>query len=66
MPYVVTVLALISKFSISFTFNGMYIITAELYPTVVRSSAVSVCQTLARFGSIISPNIQLLVKCFKA
>lgn len=30
---VITVLALIAKFSISFPFNGMMIITSEVYPT---------------------------------
>jgi OCT family organic cation transporter-like MFS transporter 4/5 len=43
MPYLVTVLALIGKFTISFTYNGIYIITAEMYPTVIRNSTVSIC-----------------------
>jgi hypothetical protein len=55
------VLALVAKFAISFTYNGIYIITAEMYPTVVRNSAVSICQSFGRLGSVLSPNFQLLV-----
>jgi len=60
MSYMVTVLALIGKFAISFTYNGVYIITSEIHPTVIRNSAVSICQTFARMGAVIAPNIQLL------
>lgn len=64
MGYMVTVLALIGKFTISFTYNSIYIITAEIHPTVIRNSSVSLCQTFARMGAIIAPNIQLLVNYF--
>ena len=36
MSYMVTILALIGKFSISFTYNSVYIITSEIHPTVIR------------------------------
>ena len=36
MSYLITILALIGKFAISFTYNGVYIITAEIHPTVIR------------------------------
>jgi MFS transporter, OCT family, solute carrier family 22 (organic cation transporter), member 4/5 len=64
MPSLITVLALIGKFSISLTYNGVYIITAELYPTIVRNSTVSICSAFARLGAVIAPNIQLLVVIF--
>lgn len=60
LPYLVTILALTAKFAISFTYNGIYIITAEMYPTVIRNSAVSFCQTFARLGAVLAPNFQLL------
>jgi MFS transporter, OCT family, solute carrier family 22 (organic cation transporter), member 4/5 len=60
-PELVTVIALIGKFSISLTFNGIYIITAETYPTFIRNTAVSVAQFIARFGAVIAPYINLLV-----
>lgn len=58
---IVTVLALIAKFCISFTYAGIYIINVEMYPTVIRNSAVSIISLIARFGSIFAPNIQVLV-----
>lgn len=33
-----------------------------MYPTVIRNSAVSICQTFARLGAVLAPNIQLLVR----
>ena len=60
-PILITVLALICKFAISFTYSGIYIIVVEIYPTVIRNSSVSLNSVIARFGSVIAPNIQLLV-----
>ncbi len=62
MPHLITILALVAKFAISFTYNEIYVITAELYPTVIRNGAMSVCQTFSRFGAILSPQVQLLVR----
>ena len=61
LSYLVTILALVGKFSISFTYNGIYIITSEMYPTVIRSSTVSMCQAFARLGAVIAPLIQNMV-----
>jgi hypothetical protein len=36
--------------------------TSELYPTVIRQTAISVCQIVGKIGSIISPQIALLVR----
>ncbi|RNA13309.1 organic cation transporter [Brachionus plicatilis] len=60
MGFLVTACALLGKFSISFTYNTIYIITGESHPTVIRTSAISVCQTFARMGAIVAPNVQLL------
>lgn len=57
----VTCLTLVSKFAISFSYNTIYIITAECHPTVIRNSSLAICQTFSRIGTVISPNIQLLV-----
>ena len=54
-------MALIGKFAISFTYNGIYIITSELYPTVIRNTSVSIAQAFARLGAVIAPSINLLV-----
>ncbi|RMZ97216.1 organic cation transporter isoform X1, partial [Brachionus plicatilis] len=60
----VTGLTLVSKFAISFSYNTIYIITAECHPTVIRNSSLAICQTFSRIGTIISPNIQLLGEIF--
>lgn len=57
----VTTCALIGKFSISFTFNTIYIITAESHPTIIRNSVISICETFSGIGAVIAPYIQLLV-----
>jgi MFS transporter, OCT family, solute carrier family 22 (organic cation transporter), member 4/5 len=60
-PELITVIALIGKFSISLTYNGIYIITTETYPTFIRNTAVSVSQFITRFGAVAAPYINLLV-----
>ncbi|CAF0986427.1 unnamed protein product [Brachionus calyciflorus] len=60
LPVLLTVLALIAKFAISFPFNGMMIITSELHPTVIRNTVVSFCTTISQIGSIIAPQLYLL------
>ena len=65
-PILVTILVLIGKFGISFTFNGIFIITSEIYPTVIRNSSVSICQSIGRLGSVSAPTIQLLVRFQKS
>lgn len=57
----VTGLALVGKLTISFAFNTIYIITAESHPTVIRNSAVAICQTFSRIAAVLAPNIQLMV-----
>jgi MFS transporter, OCT family, solute carrier family 22 (organic cation transporter), member 4/5 len=52
LAWLVTVLALIAKFGISFTFNTVYIVTAEMYPTSIRNSIVSICAGLSSVGGI--------------
>jgi len=50
-----TVFALIGKMAISGSFAISYNFTAELYPTVIRSTAVGLGSMAARVGSIITP-----------
>ncbi|XP_054847701.1 solute carrier family 22 member 13-like [Eublepharis macularius] len=62
LPVVITVLAVIGKFSMSGSFSTSYVYSAELFPTVVRQMGVGLCSVSARVAGIISPLIGLLEK----
>ncbi|KAL3115983.1 hypothetical protein niasHT_007283 [Heterodera trifolii] len=51
---------LAGKVCIQGAFNILYIFTSELYPTVIRNSAVGTCSMMARFGSAASGYIAIL------
>jgi len=55
MVNLATAFALIGKMAVSGSFAIAYNFTAELYPTVVRSTAVGLGSMAARVGSIITP-----------
>jgi hypothetical protein len=61
MPYLIIGLVMAGKFAISFTYNAIFIISAESYPTPIRNTTVAIAQSFGRFGSIIAPSIQFLV-----
>uniref|UniRef100_A0A3Q3QYB5 Major facilitator superfamily (MFS) profile domain-containing protein n=1 Tax=Monopterus albus TaxID=43700 RepID=A0A3Q3QYB5_MONAL len=46
---------MIGKFAVSTAYAVVYAYTAELYPTVLRNTAVGACSMAARIGSITAP-----------
>ncbi|KAL4657152.1 solute carrier family 22 member 13-like [Arapaima gigas] len=60
LPVVVTVLAVIGKFSLAASFSTAYIYSAELYPTAVRQNGVGMNSMAARAAGILAPLIRLL------
>lgn len=52
---------LAGKFMASFSFNIIYIYTSELFPTYTRNSMHALCSSVGRIGSIIAPQVPLLV-----
>lgn len=48
-------LEMIGKFAVSTAFSLVYAFTAELYPTVLRNTALGTCSMAARIGSITAP-----------
>jgi OCT family organic cation transporter-like MFS transporter 4/5 len=50
----------IGKFTVSASFNTLFVYTAELYDTRVRNFALVMCSCVGRLGSLISPQINLL------
>ncbi|CAG7665288.1 unnamed protein product [Allacma fusca] len=55
-----TILVMLGKFAIAGSFAVTYNYTAELFPTVVRNSAVGVGAMAARFSGSLTPLITLL------
>ncbi|KAM7374639.1 hypothetical protein PAMP_007285 [Pampus punctatissimus] len=48
-------LEMMGKFAVTIAFAIVYAYTAELYPTVLRNTAVGACSMASRIGSIIAP-----------
>ncbi|CDQ89542.1 solute carrier family 22 member 5 [Oncorhynchus mykiss] len=48
---------MVGKFAFTMSFTVVYIYTAEIYPTVVRSAGVGVCSSAARIGTIAAPYV---------
>ncbi|XP_067148636.1 solute carrier family 22 member 13-like [Apteryx mantelli] len=66
LAVVITVLAVIGKSAASASFSTSYVYTAELFPTVVRQTAVGLCSMSARVAGIIAPLIHLLERYHRA
>uniref|UniRef100_A0A3P8V546 Major facilitator superfamily (MFS) profile domain-containing protein n=1 Tax=Cynoglossus semilaevis TaxID=244447 RepID=A0A3P8V546_CYNSE len=56
------VLALLGKFGILAAIGVIYVYTGELFPTVIRNTAMSSCAMFARLGSSVSPYLMQLGK----
>ncbi|GAB1602962.1 organic cation transporter protein-like, partial [Argonauta hians] len=59
MPWISSALALIGKFAISSSFAIIFNLTTELFPTVVRNSALGISSSIGRIGSMVAPYIML-------
>uniref|UniRef100_A0A672HLR9 Solute carrier family 22 member 13-like n=1 Tax=Salarias fasciatus TaxID=181472 RepID=A0A672HLR9_SALFA len=60
LPTVVTVLAVLGKFTACSIFITVYIYTAELYPTSLRQNGLGVNGMFGRVAGILAPPIRLL------
>ncbi|KFQ41786.1 Solute carrier family 22 member 13, partial [Nestor notabilis] len=59
-PVVITVMAIIGKFTATASFSTSYVYAAELFPTVVRQTGVGLCSMSARLAGIMAPLMLLL------
>ncbi|XP_070190976.1 organic cation transporter protein-like isoform X3 [Littorina saxatilis] len=55
--WVVVVLSTVGRFFVCMGYSTTYIYAAELFPTVIRASAMGVGVTIVRSGSIVAPYI---------
>ncbi|AWP00008.1 putative solute carrier family 22 member 5-like [Scophthalmus maximus] len=63
-PGVAVFLEMLGKFGITSAFCVVYAFTSELFPTVIRNTAMGCCSLSARIGTIISPFIIYLGKFY--
>lgn len=65
MTWAITLLFLIGKFGVTSSFGIVYVHTAEMLPTVIRSGGVGSASTIARVGALLAPFVPLLVSNYK-
>jgi len=64
LSWVTITLAMGGKFFATITFFVVYLITVELFPTVLRTSVIGVCSMAGRTGSITSAYVGEIVSFF--
>ncbi|XP_053396544.1 organic cation transporter protein-like [Mercenaria mercenaria] len=57
LHYVLIALAMIGKLCITGAFGAVYVLSAEIFPTVVRNAGMGSSSAVARIGSMIAPYI---------
>lgn len=63
-PVIRLILFLIGKSAITVSFTVLYVYSAELYPTNLRSSLMCTCSMIGRIGSIAAPQTPLLIRYY--
>nr|XP_040037474.1 solute carrier family 22 member 4-like isoform X1 [Gasterosteus aculeatus aculeatus]XP_040037475.1 solute carrier family 22 member 4-like isoform X1 [Gasterosteus aculeatus aculeatus]XP_040037476.1 solute carrier family 22 member 4-like isoform X1 [Gasterosteus aculeatus aculeatus]XP_040037477.1 solute carrier family 22 member 4-like isoform X1 [Gasterosteus aculeatus aculeatus] len=55
LPHLSIGLEMLAKYAVTVTFSMMFAYMAELYPTLLRNTAVGICSTVGRLGNCIAP-----------
>lgn len=64
VDWLVIVMFLVGKLGITSAFGIVYVYTAEMLPTIIRSGGVGTASTVARIGALLAPFVPLLVRKF--
>jgi len=51
----IIVMAILGKMGVGMAFDTGYVWTSEMFPTVIRNSALATCSSFARLGAIMAP-----------
>lgn len=62
--WAVITLFLLGKLGITAAFGIVYVHTAEMLPTIIRSGGVGTASTVARVGALLAPFVPMLVRLF--
>lgn len=54
------ILPLAGKFALTGGYGGIYVYSAELFPTALRNSGIGLCSAVARIGGIAAPIVGML------
>lgn len=65
VDWLVIVMFLVGKLGITSAFGVVYVYTAEMLPTIIRSGGVGTASTVARVGALVAPFVPLLVRYFQ-
>ena len=66
MDIILVTLSCVGKLGSSAAFSLIYLYTAEMFPTEVRTKALGTCSMVARVGSFISPYIASLGSSYQS
>ncbi|XP_037603943.1 solute carrier family 22 member 4-like [Sebastes umbrosus] len=66
LQIVPVILEILGKFGMTSAFCVVYTFTSELFPTVIRNTAMGCCSMAARIGTIMSPFVIYLGQYYKA
>ena len=59
--WLIITLAILGRWGVTATWNFLYMITSEVYPTPLRSIGLASCSMVGRIGGVVSPFISQMV-----
>ncbi|KAE8745547.1 hypothetical protein FOCC_FOCC007736 [Frankliniella occidentalis] len=60
LPVLSVALYMLGRFAVTISFNVIYVISAEMFPTNIRSSMLNICSSFGTVGLVLAPQTPLL------